>query len=408
MLTRARARLGALLISVLASCVVIAVPAASAATPDQDPFYTASAPSGQQPGTILRARSAKFTLDPFFKFATPGVKSTQVLYASQTGAGAPVNISGTVLVPTSRWRGTGTRPLVTYGVGTRGVGDACAPSYTMSQGTDYEGLFIYAALQRGWAVAVSDMRGLGTPGQHTYEVGRDQGKALLDMARAAEQLPGTGLGSATPVGIMGYSQGGTSAGWAAELAASYAPGLNVKGTAAGGVPADLQAVAKGLDGGPFVAFAFMAALGYDAAYPELNLQGYLNAKGRDLFAKSESVCLVSVDGIGTFLGTAFHKITDYVTSNPLDTPQWKARLDENKLGSVKPSAPVFQYHGTIDEIIPFTQADTLHKQWCAMGANVTWKTLPGAEHLLGMVFGDGPAMDYLSDRFAGKPVSGNC
>lgn len=407
MFVTARARLGALLAAVVAACFIVGAPAATAATPDKDPFYTSPA-STSAPGTIVRSRAAKFTLDPFFKFAAPGIRSTQVIYSSETGQGQPINMSGTVLVPTARWRGQGQRPLVTYGVGTRGVGDACAPSYTMSQGTDYEGLFIYAALQRGWAVAVSDMRGLGTPGQHTYEVGRDQGKALLDMARAAERLPGSGLDGASPVGIMGYSQGGTSAGWATELAPSYAPELNLKGTSAGGVPADLLAVAKGLDGGPFVAFAFLASLGYDAAYPELDLQSYLNAQGRDLMAKSQNVCLVSVDGIGTFLGTAFKKIDDYVTTNPLNTPQWQARLNENKLGSVKPTVPVFQYHGQIDEIIPFSQAETLRNTWCAMGANLTWKTYPLAEHLLGMIVGSGPAMDFMSDRFAGKPVSGNC
>ena len=37
------------------------------------------------------------------------------------------------------------------------------------------------------------MEGLGTPGQHTYEVGRSQGKAVLDVARAATRLSGTGL-----------------------------------------------------------------------------------------------------------------------------------------------------------------------------------------------------------------------
>ena len=61
-------------------------------------------------------------------------------------------------------------------------------------------LFIKAALDRGWAVAVSDYEGLGTPGQHTYVVGRSEGRAVLDMARAAQRLPGTGLTTSTPVG----------------------------------------------------------------------------------------------------------------------------------------------------------------------------------------------------------------
>jgi hypothetical protein len=44
----------------------------------------------------------------------------------------------------------GQRPLVSWAVGTRGVGDNCAPSYTMSQGADYEAPFIAAALACQW------------------------------------------------------------------------------------------------------------------------------------------------------------------------------------------------------------------------------------------------------------------
>ena len=45
----------------------------------------------------------------------------------------------------------------------------------------------------------------------------------------------------------------------------------MKGSALGGVPGDLTATAEFLDGSPFVAFALMAAIGLDAAYPELDL-----------------------------------------------------------------------------------------------------------------------------------------
>ena len=50
--------------------------------------------------------------------------------------------------PTAAWTGTGSRPLVSYAVGTRGVGDDCAPSYTLSQGADYEGSFVKALLDK--------------------------------------------------------------------------------------------------------------------------------------------------------------------------------------------------------------------------------------------------------------------
>ncbi len=47
---------------------------------------------------------------------------------------------------------------------------------------------------------------------------------------------------------------------------------------------------------------FMAAVGYDAAYPELDLEKYLNDNGRELLRKAEHLRLVSVDGIGTSPG----------------------------------------------------------------------------------------------------------
>ncbi|WP_301174438.1 lipase family protein [Actinomadura geliboluensis] len=405
--------------TVAASCVGLAMAAtalqgtAAAAPQDtsppaEDPFYTPPAPlPAGAPGDVIRSRPAVFNMDPIGHSPYEGVTSWQVLYRSETVQGAPTAVSGMVLVPTKAWTGPGKRPLVSYAVGTRGLGDACAPSYTLTQGMDYEMFFVADALSRGWAVAVTDMEGLGTPGQHTYEVGGSQGKAVLNMARAAQRLPDAGLGG-SPVGLWGYSQGGTSSGWAAQLADSYAPELDIKGAFAGGVPADLLAVAKGLDGSPFVGLMFMAAVGYDTAYPELDLEKYLNDAGRELLKKAESLCLVSVDGIGTLAGTLFKKISDYTTSDPLATPEWRQRLDENKLGSTAPSVPVFQTQAVYDEIIPFAQADTLHKAWCAKGANLTWKTYTFAEHATGMLWSEPDAMAFLSDRFAGKPVTGNC
>lgn len=408
--------------AVLASCAGAALaatalqaPAAAApatapavAPPAEDPFYTPPSPLPDgRPGDVIRSRPSAFTVDPIGKTPYRGVKSWQVLYRSETVQGAPAAVSGTVLVPDKAWTGGGQRPLVSYAVGTRGLGDACAPSYTLTQGIDYEGFFIADALNRGWAVAVTDMEGLGTPGQHTYEVGGSQGKAVLNMARAAQRLPDAGLGDG-PVGLWGYSQGGTSAGWAAQLAPAYAPELQLKGVFAGGVPADLRAVAAGLDGSPFVALMFMAAVGYDAAYPGLDLGSYLNDRGRELLRKAQDVCLLSVDGATTLIDTAFKKISDYTTSDPLGTPQWQRRLDENKLGGAAPAVPVLQTQAVFDEIIPFGQADTLHKAWCAKGANVTWKTYTIAEHATGMLWSEPDAMRFLADRFAGRPTAGNC
>ncbi|MEV5303481.1 lipase family protein [Amycolatopsis methanolica] len=142
--------------------------------------------------------------------------------------------------------------------------------------------------------------------------------------------------------------------WAAEKQPTYAPELNL----VGGVPADLTEMAKGLDG--YLGFGFLAfaAVGLDAAYPELNLDSYFNDTGRQQIAEAkQNACVVEL-----LTNYAFKKISDYTTSNPLDTPAWQARLAENKLGAAPPRVPVFQYHAGTDEIVATPQADALHKR----------------------------------------------
>lgn len=375
--------------------------------PSADSFYDTPAVHGAA-GTILRSRPSVFSMDPINQTPVAGVTSTQVIYTSSDVHGNPIAVSGTVLVPTAAWKGKGTRPLITYGVGTRGIGQDCAPSYTLTQGSDYEMFAINAALSKGYAVAVSDYQGMGLSGGHTYMVGRAMGYAVLDMARAAQKLSGTGLSASTPVGIWGYSEGGAAAGWASELAGTYAPELKVKGVAMGGVPGDLRKVAAPLDGSAFLALELMTAVGYDTAYPELNLTSYLNSAGHQLMSQLDGVCLVSVDGISGILNTAFHHVTDYTTSNPLDNATWKARLDANKLGTGKPTVPVFQYHALVDEMVDFSQAAQLRRTYCNKGVNETWAVYPIAEHATAMLQGQDTALAFLGDRFDGKTVISNC
>jgi hypothetical protein len=66
---------------------------------------------------------------------------------------------------------------------------------------------------------------------------------VLATASAATAVPGAGLSASAPMAIEGYSQGGGAADWAAQEQPGYAPGLRLKGVAAGGTPANLQAVA---------------------------------------------------------------------------------------------------------------------------------------------------------------------
>ncbi|MEW2525484.1 lipase family protein [Streptomyces sp. NPDC047071] len=360
------------------------------------------APGGAAaPGDIVKTEPSAFHPLPGQPTNT---RAWKIHYRSTTAKGEPNTVSGTVIVPQDGRPGP--RPLITYAVGTVGVGDQCAPSAGFPRGTALEANLIQQLTLRGWAVVVTDYEGLGTPGDHTYTVGRSAGHAVLDAARAAIRLPEAGLAGVSadsPVGIMGYSQGGQATSWAAELHGSYAPELKVKGTATGGVPGDLRKVAAFNDGSYGAGLIFMAAIGQNAAFPELDLESYLNPLGTSLIGALRTSCVAD----GSVLG-AFKKISDVTTKNPLEQPDWRQRLRESQVGTRAPDAPVYLYHALADELIPYGVGKQVREDWCAQGARVEWHTIPLGEHVSGVITQSPLAAQWLADRFAGRPAPGNC
>jgi hypothetical protein len=374
--------------------VALVVTAVGCGTPPPPDFYQPPASLTGRPGDVIATFATNFGLNG-------DVTSTAIKYRSTSATGQRNYVIGTLLVPKAPWTGGGPRPIVSFAPGTQGVGDTCAASLTVPNSTFYQQATLQALLGRGWAVAVSDYEKLGTPGDHTYVVKDAEGHALLDIVRAAQRLPGSGVAANAPVAFWGYSQGGQAAAAAAELESSYAPELNVVGTAAGGVPSDLGALAEYLDGpgNLFFSFLALAALGLNSAYPELNLESYLNDTGRQLLEQGRNACLI--DGLPLAAG---RHISELTTRNPLVEPQWQARIAEQRLGDVAPAAPVLLYHGTLDEIIPFAQGTRLRDAWCAGGTRVEWQE-HAVDHILGVLI---DASAWLDARFKGQPLTPTC
>ncbi|GLZ31722.1 lipase [Lentzea sp. NBRC 105346] len=357
---------------------------------------------GGAPGDVLSSRKVDWHPEPFKVFTAP-VNTYEILYRSTSATGKPNAVSGMVLVPPVPWT-NGPRPVVAYAMGTQGLADQCAPSRQLQNGTEVEIAFLVQAMQKGWAVALTDYEGLGTPGTHTYAVGQSEGRALLDAARAATRLPSAGLSRNAPVGAFGYSQGGQAAAFAGELQPAYAPELNLVGVAEGGVPADLAEVARFNDGNAGSSLVFGAAAGFAAAYPELPLAEVLNDRGRDVIERVRNSCVVELA-----LTAPFTRINSLTTRpDVMNEPPWRVRLTENTLGSVKPAVPVYLYHGTADELIPFSTGTKLRSRYCGLGADVQWTALPLAGHIVAVSVWGSNALNWLGDRFAGSRTTPNC
>src|SRR5690606_31357591 len=182
--------------------------------------------------------------------------------------GAPNLVTGTVIVPSAAWSGSGARPVVNYAVGTHGLAQKCAPSMQLAAGSDYESANISAAVNEGYAVLVTDNPGYTTGDRPTYLAGKAQAHALLDLFTAATQLPDAGIGAASKTAIWGYSQGGQTSSTAGEVQRSYAPDMNLVGIAAGSTPADFISTAEYLNASTGASFLLQAVIGLAEQYPD--------------------------------------------------------------------------------------------------------------------------------------------
>ena len=95
---------------------------------------------------------------------------------------------------------------------------------------------------------------------------------------------------------------------------------------------------------------------------------------------------------------------------------FKSLFDEQKLGRMKPNAPVLINANRFDPLVPWAPAMQMGRDWCAQGADVEARTNEQppflnkamVNHGLPMLVDGEPAMQWIADRFNGLPTTPNC
>jgi pimeloyl-ACP methyl ester carboxylesterase len=168
---------------------------------------------------------------------TSGAHVYRILYRTERGdtANSPGTSSALVYLPdTPR---ASQLPVIVASHGSRGQAGLCAPSKDDPAAQDVEDDFIAQVLPivgAGYAVIAPDLAGYANYGASgnppsAYADAEDVGKSTLDGARALRKFIPNQFNEKTA--LVGHSQGGGTALGALAMAQSYAPEINIAGTA---------------------------------------------------------------------------------------------------------------------------------------------------------------------------------
>lgn len=373
---------------------VVALPLAD--VPAGDAFYSTPLDvSHANPGDLIYERPIT---------GPAGTKAFTILYVSRTVDDHNVAVSGTVIYPDGPAPST-PRPIVAWAHGTTGLGDSCATSKQFAAGTTQESLLASLVTARNAVFVSTDYQGLGTPGDHAYLVGLSEGRNVLDSARVASRVSGSGASAASKVVVWGHSQGGGAAAFAAELKPTYAPELDVVGALEGAPATELSNASAAYSSGGNFGFALMAIVGFRAAYPDLaKLDNVgLTAAGKAAVAKIGDECLGQISD-----EVAGHSLSDYVTSDATYAATLTKHLQENTGAQLVTNVPIFIYHGEADTTVPVDASKALLARYCALGDVAYRKTYPGQSHVGVIVAAAGDISDYLDARLRGDPAPTSC
>ena len=322
----------------------------------------------------------------------------RVLYHSESLEGDDIPVTGIIIVPSGEVP-EGGRPVLTWAHGTTGIADECAPSKDpAANGIGLVGPF----LERGMVFVATDYEGLGTPGRHPYIAGESEGRGTLDIVRAARQLEDR-TDASDRVVIWGHSQGGHAALFANQIAAEWAPELNVAGTVAGAPPSQLSFIAAALRDSPYRFYLGMVAAGWEAAFPEADPSLVLSPLGVAALDKVDEGCTGEI-------AEAFNAAPyeDLVIADPATTPPWSDLIVENDPGFALGEGPILIIHGGNDEQIPVVSSELLLARMCGIGQVVERRVYPDQSHA-GVI---GPSMtdmlDWIDARLAGDDAPTSC
>jgi pimeloyl-ACP methyl ester carboxylesterase len=365
------------------------------AAANEDTNVPAETLARSKPGTIFRVW-------PMEGGVKPGIKGYRVLYRSTNYDGRPVAVTGALMFPDAK--ADGPRPVVAWAHPTTGVVSDCAP--TLLPNLSQVVMGIDEISDKGWVIAATDYIGLGTKDPHPYLIGMAEANAVIDIVRAAHQLSDIQAGK--KFAVWGHSQGGHAALYTGLHAKTYAPELDLVGVAAAAPASKLAELFKAdVDTASGRSLSAMTVLAWSRLFG-WPLAELVEPDAMGPFKRLASDCIEDLpqflqeDNDEQRLPRTFLKI------DPLTDPKFTPIIAGNTPGPLPSGMPVFIAQGEADTTVRPEITKQYVRELCQAGTHVRFKLMPGVSHVTVALDSGYDAVEWMAERFAGRPAPNQC
>lgn len=374
------------IIAITAVCAALVGTAAAqdtmtAATAPQAAAVATAIPSTSRPADAgeLISRKAITDLDPVL--AAAAGRADRMTYRSRSLNGDAIIVSGVFLAPKGQ-PPRGGWPIVSWGHGSSGISDSCAPSTVANRAGKIDlygyGGFVAELLKAGYAVVATDYEGLGTPGDHPYIIADSEGRGMIDAVRAAVYGEPT---LSTSWFAVGHSQGGQAAIAAGELAPTWGKGLDFRGTVGLAPVTNVGAAYSYGSPGPVDrGFYLLALQGLKTQVPSLRYEDYLGSEALRMLPETAHERTLRIwEDFSANLGA---KLTDFqfTPQSPEAALKLQKLLDAQSVPRGRAFAPMLLLQGDQDPSIKIAVTRQAVQNARFAGTTAEFRIYPGKDH----------------------------
>ena len=365
------------------------------------PFYAAPAnASDAAAGSLLKlqldANASAYTLPP-------NTAISRILFQTETLNGTAVPASAYILWPYIPRKVADGYPVVSWAHSTSGVFPECGPSHVRNLW--YHFMAPYALVQQGYVVVAPDYQGLG--------VGQDaNGDQILhpylshpslanDMVYAVQAARTAFASLSRRFVVVGHSQGGGVA-WGVAERQARKPVDGYLGTVAGSPLTDFIAQVDAETNPAYIGALLIAGL--QSMFPDFDISSILAPEGVKRFRLAANIQGCNPVFTELLFAQALYQ------SGWQYLPRVKEYRDINGSGGRKIVGPLLVVQGVADPIVSAEVTDAAVDKTCALypDASLEYQRYAGATHIPAMYASQRNWLNWIEDRFNGRPVERGC